>query len=75
MGKWAPKSPAPHAQPTTPQDKHTDAFPMSFIVRITRHKDADATYGGWVEEATSGEKASFLGFDELRAVISRFLSG
>ncbi|MFC2077575.1 hypothetical protein ACFLTM_02055 [Candidatus Bipolaricaulota bacterium] len=48
---------------------------MSFIVRISRQEAGDAEFGGWVEEAESGEKTSFLGFDELQAVISRYLTG
>jgi hypothetical protein len=73
MGKWQPNPPAQTDRRPSDSARGEDAPPMSFIVRVSRQESDE--YGGWVEEAESGEKTSFLGFGELREVLSRYLAG
>jgi hypothetical protein len=75
MGKRHPKSSASADREPTDIATNGGATPMSFIVRISRQEPGAAEFRGWVEEADSGEKTSFLGFDELRDVLSRYLGG
>jgi len=71
MGKWRPEDSAEPAPNAPDQLRARDV--KSFIVRISKQEQEPIR--GWVEEAESGEKTSFLGFDELRDVLSKYMAG
>lgn len=60
------------ADDVTPEEPEAQA--ISFVVRIWKQKGpADPECRGWVEHVQSGQRAFFLGLDQLLSVIAAYI--